>query len=150
MLGRKVMINHPDNGMTIFNYDNVNLVSQQTANLQNSGGVIKYNYEINRLTNIQYPDTPVGDPNLANVYYKYGDTGNQTGRLIYQSDATGKQEFDYGNMGEMVSNVRMVVGPNIPTRVFKTSFEYDSWNRLQTMVYPDGEKIAYSYDLGGT
>ena len=149
MLGRKVMVNHPDNGMTLFNYDNVNLVSLQTANLQNNGGIINYNYEINRLTNIQYPDTPAGDPNLANVYYKYGNTGNQTGRLIWQKDATGTQDFDYGNMGEMVSNVRTVVGPNIPTRVFKTSFQYDSWNRLQTMVYPDGEKITYDYDLGG-
>lgn len=149
MLGRKVMVNHPDNGMTVFNYDNVNLVSLQTANLQNNGGLIKYNYELNRLINIQYPDTPAGNPNLANVYYKYGNTGNQTGRLIWQKDATGTQDFDYGNMGEMTSNVRTVVGPNIPTRVFKSSFQYDSWNRLQTMVYPDGEKITYDYDLGG-
>ncbi len=149
MLGRKVMVSHPDNGVKNFTYDNVNLVSLQTANLHNSGTTINYNYEINRLTNIQYPDTPDGNLNLANVYYKYGDTGNQTGRLIWQQDATGTQDFDYGNMGEIVSNVRTVVGPNIPTRIFKTRFEYDSWNRLQMMQYPDGEKVTYNYDLGG-
>jgi RHS repeat-associated protein len=149
MLGRKVMVNHPDNGVTTFKYDNVNLISLQTANLNNIGTTINYNYEINRLKNIQYPDTPAGNSNLANVYYKYGNSGNQTGRLIWQQDATGTQEFEYGNMGEMISNVRTVVGPNIPTRIYKTHFEYDSWNRLQTLIYPDGEKVAYNYDLGG-
>lgn len=148
MLGRKTQIIHPDNGKTIFNYDNVNLVSLQTANLQNSGGTINYKYEINRLKSIEYPDTPNGN-NIANVFYEYGNSGNQTGRLIWQQDATGTQSFDYGNMGEMISNNRTVVGPNIPTRQFNTTFEYDSWNRLQTMIYPDGEKINYSYDLGG-
>ncbi|MCZ8296204.1 MAG: SpvB/TcaC N-terminal domain-containing protein [Flavobacterium sp.] len=149
MLGRKVMVNHPDNGVTTLSYDNVNLVSLQTANLQNVGAMINYQYEINRLTHVNYPDNPNGDPNIANVIYKYGDTGNQTGRLIYQQDATGTQEFDYGNMGEMITNIRTVVGPNIPTRIFETRFQYDSWNRLQGMVYPDGEKIAFTYDLGG-
>ena len=39
--------------------------------------------------------------------------------------------------------------PNLPSRVFKTSYNYDSWNRLQYMIYPDQEKVNYSYDLGG-
>ncbi|MBY0486819.1 MAG: hypothetical protein K2P85_06505 [Flavobacteriaceae bacterium] len=149
MLGRKTLVDHPDNGKTTFKYDNVNLISLQTANLQNNGTQINYKYFINRLTDIIYPTTPGGNPNIANVEYKYGDNGNQTGRLIWQRDATGTQDFEYGNMGEMISNIRTVVGPNIPTRIFKTLFDYDSWNRLQTMQYPDGEKVAYKYDLGG-
>ncbi|MEC4048834.1 SpvB/TcaC N-terminal domain-containing protein [Flavobacterium sp. SUN046] len=149
MLGRKILIDHPDNGTTTFKYDNVNLLSVQTANLNNQGTSIDYKYDINRLIHIQYPDDPSGNTNIANVDYKYGDTGNQTGRLIWQQDATGTQEYDYGNMGEMISNIRTVVGPNIPTRIFQTLFEYDSWNRLQNMIYPDGEKVSYSYDLGG-
>ena len=28
-------------------------------------------------------------------------------------------------------------------------FEYDSWNRVQRIVYPDSEVVSYSYDLGG-
>lgn len=32
---------------------------------------------------------------------------------------------------------------------FRTGFEYDSWNRLRTMTYPDGEKVHYDYDKGG-
>ncbi|MEG1779084.1 MAG: hypothetical protein RR263_03200, partial [Oscillospiraceae bacterium] len=28
-------------------------------------------------------------------------------------------------------------------------FEYDSWNRIQTITYPDKEKVNYTYNLGG-
>ena len=52
-------------------------------------------------------------------------------------------------MGEMVQNDRVIVGPNIPTRSFKTIYEYDSWNRLMRLKYPDNEWVNYSYDLGG-
>lgn len=149
MFGRKIEVNHPDNGKTTYQYDNVNLVSLQTANLESQGTLINYEYEINRLVKIIFPDLPSGGSNLANVIYKYGSSGNETGRLIYQEDATGTQEMFYGNMGELTTNVRTVVGPNIPTRQFKTNFQYDSWNRLQAMQYPDGEKITYNYDLGG-
>ncbi len=29
------------------------------------------------------------------------------------------------------------------------NFEYDSWNRIMTMEYPDGEKVDYKYNVGG-
>ena len=148
-LGRKLSVNHPDNGLTTFKYDPAsNLTHLQTANLAISGGVITYKYYFNRLEHLIYPEIN-GAPNIADVDYVYGNYGNQTGRLIWQKDATGTQDFDYGNMGEMITNVRTVVGPNIPTRIFKTRFEYDSWNRLLMMQYPDGEKVTYNYDLGG-
>ena len=28
-------------------------------------------------------------------------------------------------------------------------FEYDSWNRIQSMTYPDGEVVSYGYNIGG-
>ena len=28
-------------------------------------------------------------------------------------------------------------------------WEYDSWNRIKQMTYPDGEVVSYQYDLGG-
>lgn len=155
MLGRKTNVKHPDNGSSSFEYDKAsNLTKIQTHNLMVDNSIpqqdrfIKYSYDHNRVQKIEYPNTPSGD-NISNVYYKYGSSGNQMGRLIWQKDAAGEQEFDYGSMGEMTYNKRTVVGPNIPTRVFETKFGYDSWNRLQTMQYPDGEDINYSYDLGG-
>ncbi len=149
LLGRKIAVHHPDNGTTTFKYDTAsNLVQLQTANLAAEGSFVNYNYQYNRLQEIVYPETPSGQ-NLSNVNYVYGDSGNNAGQLIYQSDATGHQEFEYGNMGEVVANVRTVIAPNLPTRVFNTSYNYDSWNRLQTMIYPDQEKVNYNYDLGG-
>lgn len=37
--------------------------------------------------------------------------------------------------------------PNLYT--FKMQYEYDSWNRIQIITYPDGEKVSYDYNLGG-
>ena len=148
-LGRKIEVNHPDNGITKYAYDNANnLTKLETANLTAAGSSVAYTYEYNRLVNVKFPQTTNGD-NISDITYKYGSTGNETGRLIYQNDASGEQEFEYGDMGELVYNRRVVVGPNIPARVFETSFVYDSWNRLKSIVYPDGEKVSYYYDLGG-
>ncbi len=35
------------------------------------------------------------------------------------------------------------------TYTFKMQYEYDSWNRIQKMTYPDGEEVHYDYNLGG-
>ncbi|WP_084625894.1 SpvB/TcaC N-terminal domain-containing protein [Flavobacterium soli] len=154
-LGRKTSVIHPDKGRTRYFYDNAsNLTRIQTANLEVDGTFIDYSYERNRLTDITYPNVPNG-ANVSNVKYSYGAatlTGadaNKRGRLVQQKDATGLQEFNYGNMGELVYSKRTIAAPNIPTRIFETAFEYDSWNRLLFMIYPDGEKVNYYYDLGG-
>ncbi|MDG5490682.1 SpvB/TcaC N-terminal domain-containing protein [Psychroserpens sp. SPM9] len=149
-LGRRISLKHPDNGNSFYNYDlSGNLLRYQTANLGNTGNFIEYEYEFNRLTKIVFPEIASG--NISDVTYGYGgpDSGNKTGKLIYQQDATGTQEFDYGNMGELTYNKRTIVAPNLPTRTFETYHEYDSFNRLMKLVYPDGEKVAYRYDLGG-
>jgi RHS repeat-associated protein len=155
LLGRKTQLVHPDNGTTNYTYDTAgNLTSVQTANLEADTNIpvqdrfIKYFYEYNRVTDIVFPDT-AGNSNIANVRYTYGSSGNETGRVTEQTDATGTQRFAYGNMGEIVHNRRTVVGPNIPTMTFDTQFTYDSWNRIQSIRYPDGEEVFYTYDLGG-
>ncbi len=161
-LGRKLSVTHPDNGLTSFQYDRAsNLTRMQTANLRANTNpafqpntFISYTYDSNnRLTKIVFPvATGAPSPNLSDVTYTYGlpaDLPNKRGKLIKQTDATGEQTFDYGNMGEMVYNERKIVATNTPTRTFKTYFDYDSWNRLKTMTYPDAEVINYTYDFGG-
>ena len=40
--------------------------------------------------------------------------------------------------------------PNEPSPyTFKMIFRYDSWNRIDSMTYPDGEVVSYGYNLGG-
>lgn len=151
-LGRKQVMSNPDNGTTQFKYDLAgNLVQLQTANLANDGTYIDYKYSYNRLTSIHFPQNPDNTDNLSNVSYKYGNSGNSTGRVVFQQDGTGTQTFKYGNMGEVTFTRRIVVGPSpsMPVRAFASEYAYDSFNRLQKMAYPDGEEVSFSYDLGG-
>ena len=39
--------------------------------------------------------------------------------------------------------------PNQGVANYVTQWEYDSWNRLKNMTYPDGEVVTYSYNQGG-
>ncbi len=156
LAGRRTRQSHADHGDTTYEYSKAGqLIRLSTANLQNDPNIqthhIQYNYEFNRLVEIQMPNLPNGNPNPSNVKYKYGasNTGNQTGRLINKTDNSGITKYTYGNMGEMVLEDKTIYGVNIPTVNSKTAFEYDSWNRIRKITYPDGEKVNYSYDLGG-
>jgi RHS repeat-associated protein len=148
MLGRKIKGVHPDAGQTDYQYDLAgNLTSVQTANLKSSSGMITYAYDFERLTTITYPENPQN-----NVTYTYGDANaqfNRVGRVVTQEDVTGAQEFFYGKLGEVIKNVRTVMIPNHDEFTFTSQFTYDTWNRLTEMIYPDGEKVTYTYNTGG-
>ena len=145
MLGRRTQRTHPDAGTTTYTYDNANnLTSLKTQNLNNLSEKITYKYYYNQLMGISYPFNPEN-----NVYYKYGSSGNEAGRIIFQQDASGVQEFYYGKLGELTKNIHTFVMPAGETYTFETRWEYDSWNRLKTISYPDGEKLRYIYNNGG-
>ena len=147
-LGRRISREHPDAGLTSYTYDlSGNLTSLTTANLKQGSGPIVYEYEYERLTDISYPDNSEND-----VHYVYGEAGaseNRVGRIVMQEDASGAQEFFYGPLGEVVKNVRTVVIPQHDEQTYVTEWQYDTWNRLTEMVYADGEKVSYRYNVGG-
>lgn len=147
--GRMVERVHPDQGKTTYEYDLAsNLSKMQTAVLSaSSGQFIEYGYDFERLKTISYPEYPDN-----NVEYFYGPAGaphNRAGRVMIQQDATGAQEFFYGPLGEVVKNIRTVVVPLHGDHTFVTEWTYDTWNRVQEMVYPDGEVLTYTYNAGG-
>lgn len=146
--GRRVQRIHPDAGKTTYNYDlSNNLTSLVTANLEAQGQVIEYTYEYQRLTDITYP---VNTEN--NVHYTYGEAGadhNRAGRIVIQEDASGAQEFFYGPLGEVIKNIRTIVIPGFADQTYATEWTYDTWNRLESMIYPDGEEVTYHYNEGG-
>ncbi|MFV0507006.1 MAG: RHS repeat domain-containing protein, partial [Bacteroidales bacterium] len=148
MGGRRTSVTHPDAGTSRFTYDNLgNVLTKQTANLADSSAVINYAYDYHRLTAINYPLHPEN-----NVRYHYGDkhsTHNRRGRLALQEDASGAQEFYYGLMGELTKVRRTHIIPNHAVATFEMQWKYDSWNRVQEMIYPDKEKLSYHYDAGG-
>jgi len=147
MLGKLTFRGHPDAGATEYNYDLAgNVLTTQTANLAGGSQYIQYNYSECRLDSIVYPQNPE-----MNVYYEYGapNIGNQSSRLIRQQDASGVQTFEYGNMGELIKNIHTFVVPNGNPYTLETDWEYDSWNRMKSILYPDGELVSYHYDNGG-
>jgi len=147
-LGRRITRVHPDAGLSTYAYDLAgNLTSLQTANLKKSGEFITYSYQYERLTDVSYPSSPEN-----NVHYQYGEAGasdNRAGRVILQEDASGAQEFFYGPLGEVVKNTRTVVIPQHGAQTYTTEWQYDTWNRLTSMTYADGEKVSYTYNAGG-
>lgn len=69
---------------------------------------------------------------------------------MFQEDASGWQVFSYGKLGEVTENIRTFALPfESQPYTFRMNFEYDSWNRIQQMTYPDGEVVSYGYNLGG-
>ena len=74
---------------------------------------------------------------------------NRIGRLMLREDGTGAIEYFYGKMGEVTKTRRTLIVPNQAIATYVTQWTYDSHNRLLEMIYPDEEKVTYSYNLGG-
>ena len=145
---RRTEVNHPASGITSFTYDALgNVQTKQTANMAEEGKMITYTYDYHRLTGISYPDHPEN-----NVKYYYGGRNashNRIGRLMMREDGTGAIEYFYGKMGEVTKTRRTLIVPNQAIATYVTQWTYDSHNRLLEMIYPDEEKVTYSYNLGG-
>ena len=145
---RRTEVNHPASGITSFTYDALgNVLTKQTANMAEEGKMITYTYDYHRLTGISYPDHPEN-----NVKYYYGGRNashNRIGRLMMREDGTGAIEYFYGKMGEVTKTRRTLIVPNQAIATYVTQWTYDSHNRLLEMIYPDEEKVTYSYNLGG-
>ena len=83
---------------------------------------------------------------LGNVPHRYA----RYAEIMFYEDASGLQTFKYGKLGELTENIRTFALPfESRTYTFKMQYEYDSWNRIQRMTYPDGEVVTYGYNLGG-
>jgi len=142
-LGRRTSVTTPDTGRTTSAYDLAgNLTRTVTANLAAKNKAITYAYDFGRLTAVHYPTSPEAD-----VHYDYGAAGaagNSAGRITKITDAAGTETRSYGPLGETTAQTRTVFGVSYTTR-----YAYDTWNRVQTMTYPDGEVLTYHYDNGG-
>ncbi len=144
-LGRNVRKVEPDAGESNFEYDmSGKLIRSDNANLQAINEVSKYLYNYDQLTQVIYPD--------HNVFFEYGAQGGvseERGRLVKQTDRTGTQAFKYDLLGNVRENTRIVVAPNNVPKMFKTSFVYDVFGRINKITYPDTEKVSYGYNTAG-
>ena len=127
-----------------------NLLTKLTAELRkriSDKAPVTYTYDYERLSEVLYPK------NLFNrVTYTYGKPGekyNRAGRLVLVEDASGGEAYYYGNQGEVVKTVRSVMVSTADVRTYVYGATYDSWNRIRTMTYPDGEVVTYHYNAAG-
>ena len=150
LLGRRTKLIHPDAGTTTLQYDPAgNLIKRQTSQIreQMPDAAITYHYDFNRLKEIKYPKHPEN-----NVRYHYGkatESPSRRGRLWLVEDASGGVEYFYGSLGEITKEIRTIRITPTDIQTYITQYEYDSWNRIQKMVYPDGEVLHYHYNRAG-
>ena len=147
-LGRRISYTHPDSGVTTYKYDPA---SNMTSKTNAANETVEYKYEYSRLKEVNYPVYPEN-----NVKYYYGNAldasamdNNAVGKLWYQTDATGTQYLKYGRLGELTYQRRSVAVPGAQVYWFGTEWQYDTWNRVKTITYPDGEKLTYKYNRAG-
>jgi RHS repeat-associated protein len=148
-LGRRTTLDSPDTGRTTYGYDLAsNLVAETDATMA-AGQRITYHYHFGLLTEIRYPDEPAN-----NVQYSYGAPGapgNQAGRVSRVRDRSGTRDFFYGKLGETIKTARTMAQAQgaKAAPVYTTEYAHDSFGRLATLTYPDGEVVTYGYDSGG-
>ena len=150
LLGRRTALESLDSGRQEFFYDEYsNVVRENNSVLRESNKQILYEYDgLNRLIRIDYPDT-------EDTVYTYGGANSTHGaanRILSVTDASGTLEYEYGKLGEITKETRTLAthlnGSN-PTETAVMEYQSDYLGRMQHIVYPDGEKVAYGYDRGG-
>ncbi|MBB3841549.1 RHS repeat-associated protein [Runella defluvii] len=149
-LGRRISTLHPDAGLSEFSYDLAgNLVQKTSAQLRKTipkGGAIKYGYDYERIVDIDYP---IYYQNKVSYSYGAPNSGNRAGRLTLVKDASGGRELFYGKLGEVTKEIRTVLVNEVFYTTYVSEQEYDTWNRLKKMTYPDGEVVNYHYNRAG-
>ena len=144
-LGRKSTEVDPDRGRTDYGYDlNGNLRRQTDARMR----VMTYSYDqIDR--RIAKKDMATG--RVSRWVYDEQGHGPSVGRLtsVHDPSALGcpdgtSRSLRYDLRGNPLEEMRCVRGT---TQLFGRTF--DALDRLETLTYPDGEVLTYTYDAAG-
>ena len=61
-------------------------------------------------------------------------------------DASGLQTYSYGKMSKNIENIHTFVVPKGELYTFKMTWEYDSWNRINNIIYSEEHTIAQCSD----
>ena len=136
--GRLVEESNPDRGMTTYAYDAYDkLLSQTNMTVKsktktNAKGDTKRNIfdKLGRMTSTEYDD------NNLNVYYTY----NSKSEITKVTDASGSTFADFDGH-HLRQKTQM-----IDTKNFTTKYTYTDKDKKETMIYPSGAKLSYTYN----
>ena len=152
-MGRRTSTSTPDGGLVEYGYDaDGQQTSKVTPNLRAKNQQISYQYQLHRLTNVDYPGT------ADDVTYTYGAMGaldNGAGQVLRLEDGSQIELNKYDPAGNIISQTStMKLHAWTPTGdqtkfTWTTQWQYDGLGRLKSMVYPDSERLTYGYDAGG-
>ncbi|WP_230977846.1 toxin TcdB middle/N-terminal domain-containing protein [Treponema vincentii] len=147
LLGRKVALESKDTGRKEWRYDSKGLLEAESDSLLRSKlSEIQYHYDgFDRLVKIDYPFS-------EDVEYTYGVPGQVgAGEIVHKKDESGEIRYKYGKLSEVVEETRTIKRYEVLSKPETATFTYcsDYLGRMQTMHYPDGETITYTYDKGG-
>jgi RHS repeat-associated protein len=134
-MNRLTSLASPDTGTTTYTYDgNGNMLTKTDAN--NVTTTFVYD-ELNRQTAIQFPDPS------QNISYIYDDpqSQNSIGRLSSMTDPSGITWYDYDVMGWIIMETKQINNLN-----YRTQYTYDLNGNLETITYPGGRIITYTYN----
>ena len=147
LLGRRVALESKDTGRKEWRYDSKGLLEAESDSLLRSKlSEIQYVYDgFDRLVKIDYPFS-------TDVEYTYGVPGQAgAGEIVYKKDESGEIRYKYGRLSEVIEETRTIKRYEALSEPETATFTYrsDYLGRMQTMKYPDGEVITYTYDKGG-
>jgi len=147
LLGRRVALESKDSGRKEWRYDSKGLLEAESDSLLRSKlSEIQYHYDgFDRLVKIDYPFS-------EDVMYEYGVPGQAgAGEIVHKKDESGEISYKYGKLSEVVEETRTIQRYEVLSKPETATFTYcsDYLGRMQTMKYPDGETITYTYDKGG-
>ena len=147
LLGRRVALESKDTGRKEWRYDSKGLLEAESDSLLRSKlSEIQYHYDgFDRLIKIDYPFS-------TDVEYTYGVPGQAgAGEIVHKKDESGEIRYKYGRLSEVIEETRTIKRYEPLSKPETASFTYhsDYLGRMQTMRYPDGETITYTYDKGG-
>ena len=147
LLGRKVALESKDTRRKEWRYDHKGLLEAESDSLLRSKlSEIQYHYDgFDRIVKIDYPFS-------EDVTYEYGVPGQAgAGEIIRKKDESGEIRYEYGRLSEVIKETRTIKRYEALSKPETATFTYrsDYLGRMQTMRYPDGETIIYTYDKGG-
>jgi RHS repeat-associated protein len=138
-LGRKIKMDDPDSGLSLYGYD---ASGNLTRSVDARGvEVIRQYDQLNRLSRTAYPDMATGSL-LEHVYtYDTGDGSNLVGRLDKVTSPASATTYSYDQEGRADRVQRVIDGVT-----HETTSQYDYGGRKLLMIYPNGMRLQYGYD----